>query len=384
MGIGFYTPFSDFTEKEKKVYEKCRSIVTKRNVHYPNENSEQYRQRRYREWLAEWDSAKRVYLDNKFWVWLREPENAPHPEKTRRLLILLWKGVNSGKLICPVSYASFIELMKIFPQKKRIAHARLMDSLSQGVGLRNPFDIAELEYLSTLIKHLKQFSGPIWVDSVWSPVGNIILDVLPDAPHLPQVFVDESRKFMVEAGWARTMKDMAILDTKITAKNDAAEKINQARLAYPRNGKTFEELYAEELQGALEVYLPYIEKAVAGIVQFAGFSKTDCVLDQKNATAFINLFREVSLRGLNPEVIPTQRVQAALHALIRMDDTRLFKKNDADDISHSSVAIAYCDLFLTEKSFSHLLSSKQFRKAIPSKCRVTHNLDEAIKLIEQL
>ena len=34
---------------------------------------------------------------------------------------------------------------------------------------------------------------------------------------------------------------------------------------------------------------------------------------------------------------------------------QLFEQNDFDDIGHSSVAAAYCDVFLTERKFTHIL-----------------------------
>lgn len=366
-----------------KRFREIQSLVEQRNSLYPNEGFEQYRLRRYHELLNFINSRKKIYLDTKFWVWLREPSNSPKPEKTLRLLVLLWRGVKSGKFLCPVSYPAFKELANIFPKEKRLIQAKLMDTLSLGIGLRNPFDIFESEYLQTIVKYQKQLSISLWITPVWGPIGHIIGELYPQMPLLPQEFMEEGKKIMLEAGWIIKMQELAMSDEYSDTKLKTAAKINKMRRDYPRDGKSFKQLFEDELHGALEANATHIEKAFFSFARVAGIPENQLgPVDQRNRNAFINLFREASLRKRDPEIIPSQRISAALHAAIRMDDSRPLKENDLDDISHSSVAAAYCDLFLTERSFSELLNRSAVREFIPTHCRVTYNIDEAIDLVD--
>jgi len=364
---------------------KIQSVVEKRNYLYSGEGFEKYRLRRYGELLNLISSRKKVYLDTKFWIWLRQPESSPEPNKSYRLLVLLWKGVKSGKVFCPVSYPAFTELAKIYPKGKRLNQAKLMDTLSLGIGLRNPFDISESEYLQTIVKHQKQISFPLWINPVWGPVGHIIGELYPTMPRLPHQFMEEGKKFMLEAGWIMSMQELAMLDEHSENKPKTAEKINKVRRDYPRDGKSFKKLFEEELHGILDTNTTHIENAIFSLASVAGIPANELSsLDQRHRNAFINLFREASVKKRDPEIIPSQRVRAALHAAIRMDDGRPFRENDLEDISHSSVAAAYCDLFFTERSFSELLNRSAVREFISTSCHVTHNIDEAISLVEDI
>ena len=107
-----------------------------------------------------------------FWIWIRNPSETKKPAAAQRLLALLRAGVKDARLLCPVSYAVFLELMKQLPER-RLAQARIMDELSQGIGIRNRFDTAEIEYLQFFARQLPLQNGAK-IDPVWAPVGHLI------------------------------------------------------------------------------------------------------------------------------------------------------------------------------------------------------------------
>ena len=78
------------------------------------------------------------------------------------------------------------------------------------------------------------------------------------------------------------------------------------------------------------------------------------------------------------QILPSHRTYAALHAAIRTDDRRDFDGNDLPDLEHAAVAAAYCDLFLTERSLSDLLSRAQVRAVIPKNCTALSSINDAI------
>ena len=147
-----------------------RQVMIKADERHSRASSESfaaYRQSRY-EQLKRFVAARRsVYLDMNFWISLRNPSESRGPRESAVLLEVLRRGVKSGNVLCPVSYHVFVELMK---QKgpRRMAQAQLMDELSLGIGVRNSFDVIEIEYLNFFAKHVPQVSAAR-IDHIWAP-----------------------------------------------------------------------------------------------------------------------------------------------------------------------------------------------------------------------
>ena len=104
-------------------------------------------------------------------------------------------------------------------------------------------------------------------------------------------------------------------------------------------------------------------------------------MDERERREWIKVIRESVRRDADGQIIPSQRICAALYAAIRLDDKQLFEQNDLDDIEHSSVAAAYCDVFLTERGFTHILRLPAVQKVIPRGCFVISDIDEAISVL---
>ena len=220
----------------------------------PAQSFKDYRQNKYRELESLVATRKTIYLDMNFWIAMRNPDEFQNSIKARRLLDLLRIGVKERRLLCPVSYAVDSELIKQNPLKKRLAQAKIMDELSEGIGIRNPYDIAELEFFRFFAQRSISFRR-VPIDPIWTRVGHMIT------------------------------------------------------------------------------------------------------------------------------AIPSQRISAALYAALRLDDDYKFKENDLDDIQHSAVAAAYCDVFLTERFIANKLCLPAVRKVIHSECKVFCDFDEALSAL---
>ena len=105
------------------------------------------------------------------------------------------------------------------------------------------------------------------------------------------------------------------------------------------------------------------------------------VIAEQERRAWVNILRESVIRGFDKRAIPSQRIRAALHAAIRMDDRRPFRQNDIADIDHSSVAAAYCDIFLTERSFAELLRRKAVKDVCVLQGEVISDVTEACEAV---
>ena len=345
---------------------KAMMEATARHARFPEVSFDAYRQARYEALKAFVSTRRTVYLDLNFWISLRNPSKAKKPKESADLLDILRNGVKAGRLLCPVSYAVFVELMK---QKQsgdgRVTLARLMDDLSMGVGLRNSFDTARIEYLRFFSQHVPRLAK--YIDSVWAPIGHLTHEVYPYQDELPHEFMERSRKVMCDVIWARKMEHLAKRDLPEYS-GAAAERINSALKLNPRGNKPFSRLFSDELEGIIEQVHPYIEEVLQQMAS-AGFNSTEIEVMEKQRTTAANNIRRVATHS-DGNTVPSQRIYAALHAAMRLNPDRLYDANDPEDFEHASVAVGYCDLFLTDKRLSVLLSDSNVKKVIPSRCKV--------------
>jgi hypothetical protein len=364
--------------------ERSRQIMEEsdaRHAETPSVSFEEYRRRRYDELNARVCAARSVYLDMKYWIWLRDPERSPYPAETKALRMALAHGAQTGRLFCPVSYPAFVELMRINPIGLRLRQAELMDELCTGVAIRNGFDMAEIEFCEFFGRNLPTLQAvPYRVESVWCPVGQMVVEKYPYHDEIPADVMERCRKVMLDVMWEKRMADYAALEGVPEHPRDTATRVNVERQAYPRGQQSFFELFAAELNGTLDVMYPHIEE-IFGIHPTAD--------DRAQAGAYrhlwINLFREAVTRGLDANAITSLRIRSALHAAIRMDDQRPFRENDLDDIAHSAVAASYSDLFLTERSFAELLNRSAVQSVIgPTRWRVVSEISAALAAVAEL
>ena len=353
-----------------------------------NVSFEAYRRGRYDE-LNTWVQARKaVYLDMKYWIWLRDPDRSPFPAEAKALLAALRHGVETRRLFCPVGYSVFLELMRIRPMDVRLRQAELMDELSERVAIRNGFDMAEIEFCEFFGRNFPALRAIRHrVESVWCPVGQMVVEKYPCHDDLPADFMERGRKVMLDVMWEKKMTDYAALEGMPEHPQDTAARVNAERQTYPRGQQSFSELFASELNGVLDVMYPRIEEQLVSVAGIFGIHPS--AQERADAGAhrhvLINLFRESVTRGLDAKAIPSLRIRSALHAAIRMDDRRPFLQNDMEDIAHSSVAVSYSDVFLTERSFAELLNRSAVQSVMaPTKCRVVSSVADALVVIAQI
>jgi len=214
----------------------------------------------------------------------------------------------------------------------------------------------------------------------------MVVEKYPYHDDLSAEVMERCRKVMLDVMWEKRMTDYAALDGMPEHPRDTASRVNAERESYPRGRQPFSELFAAELNGALDVMFPHIEETLVSVAGIFGIHAPE---ERARAGAerhvWINLFREAVTRGLDANAIPSLRVRAALHAAIRMDDRRPFRQNDLEDIAHSSVAASYSDLLLTERSFAELLNRAAVQSVVaPLRCRVVSNVSDALAAIAEI
>jgi hypothetical protein len=261
----------ELDERTRQIMEQSDS----RHAAAENVSFEAYRRGRYDE-LNIWVQARKaVYLDMKYWIWLRDPDRSPFPAEAKALLAALGHGVETRRLFCPVSYPAFTELMRLNPQSLRFRQAEVMDELSGGVAIRNGFGMAEIEFCEFFGRNLPTLrSIPYRVESVWGPVGQMVVEKYPYHDEFPADVMERCRKVMLDVMWKKGMIDYAVLEGLPDHPRDTAVRVNAERQNYPRGQQSFSELFAAELNGALDVMYPRLEEQIVSLAGIFGIHPT--------------------------------------------------------------------------------------------------------------
>lgn len=119
----------------------------------------------------------RLYLDTKQWLQMRDvaigrPRNRIHSETYERLLSLR----SNKKILCPISYSVFVELMNQSDEHTRLATARVIDKLAEGYCCVPPHDLAEREAAYFMAETSAKgaglkFNQPPILHTVWTKVS---------------------------------------------------------------------------------------------------------------------------------------------------------------------------------------------------------------------
>ena len=259
-----------------------------------------------------------------------------------------------------------------------------MDQLSQGVGIRNPFDTAEIEYTRFLSQKIGALKN-IPIDSIWAPVGHLIHEVYDQRDPIPSHLAEHLWKVSLDVHFAKKMEHYArSMEGMPIPPPTTAARINTERQSNLRGNKSFDQLFSDELDGILDVMSPHLENTLNNAACFVGIEAAGQPMEEHERRTWIKTIRECVRHDTTGQVIPSERVSAALYAAIRLDDRHLLEENDIPDIGHSSVAVAYCDVFLTERRFAHFLRLPAVQNVIPHGCSVINDIDEAIAAVRAL
>ena len=146
-----------------------------------------------------------------------------------------------------------------------------MDELSGGIAIRNGFDMAEIEFCEFFGRNLPALRDISYrVETVWCPVGQMVVEKYPYHDDLPADFMERGRKVMLDVMWEKRMTDYAALEGMPEPPRDTAARANAERKATHVVSSHFRSLFAAELDGALDVMFPRIEEPLVSVAAFSG------------------------------------------------------------------------------------------------------------------
>ncbi len=335
----------------------------------------------------------KIYLDTNFWINLREVSLGRNDKEGYvKLFDLLKNGVQKRKLICPISDEIFAEILLQTNHDNLKASAKLIDELSNGVSVissreREQYEILDFIYRTTDIAKELHDQAVL----VWSKVSFIYGLT---HPHLKQMSPEEElviQKYFFDQMWSITFSEMVdvIGHENILSwprHRDISKKLTDGKFEHMKDNQSFKELHLQEIAGVLDIYKPLFTEAMLYIFESKYNEKpkreeveySDC--GQKLANLVYHAFKKNKLSTHFPSLM----IETGLHAMVRYDKERKFKKNDMPDFRHAKSALPYFDVFLTEKSLRHLIRSGKLKFDKEYSCKVFSEPAESIKYIEKI
>jgi hypothetical protein len=323
----------------------------------PQITVDEYERRRVIE-LGEWVAARdRIYLDKCFWIHLRAARTlASSPPGAADLLDALVAGVSNGKLVCPISDALFLELMKQSDPVTRGATAELIDELSCGITLSpEPTRVATevAHFLHANVGHsVHPLEHLVWTkvfDHLWEVSLSTMVGTIGDAWPLASPFVD------------------------------IADRLNRDNAAHAPSMKSFAQVYRDEINGVLELAAPIAAEVLHDMaVKSLGPDIQPSADEREGITRqCLGLLRAAVRKPVGRRALRTLQIGALLHAALRWNRTQKLNANDMFDFHHAGAALGYCDALLTNGPMHTLLMQRHLAIERDFPCRVMSSIEEA-------
>ena len=337
--------------------------------------------------------CKKIYLDTKYWILLRNSSMGMETElSVKNLLDSLEDGVWSGHLICPIGADIFSEILRQTDETTLLKSVSLIDRLSKGMVILFHEERFPLEVLYFVYKNLLGDSSYYPPDLfVWTKMAYILGFYTPGKTPFGKEEELAIQKAFLDQMWDVSLADMVNVIGVTNFLNNSpldfnTDELNRNKKRFGDKCKSFEEIFLSELANLLDDMKPeFSEMLVFLSKRFPEFQVTGkAAKTAQSAQWFANLiYHAFRLKRFSTE-LPFLNIQASLHAAIWMDSKRKYKPTDIHDILHATAALPYFDVFLTERSLTHLLTRTDMALDRLYECRVVAKPTEANTEIARL
>jgi hypothetical protein len=335
-------------------------------------------------------SRRAVYLDQKFWIILRDvAANKRSAPDEIALLVLLKEEVALGTVFCPISESTFAELLKQEDLATRLATAQLIDELSLGVSLVAYDERIELELEHVVLsKAEKRDLVPIH-RLVWSKLSYVLGHVHPANTGFDVEVETALQKAFFDHMWTLSLSEMmqALGDfmPPEMAFGRLADRLNAGNVKHAHELRSFSKTYDIELKGVLNLIAPIGANIVSNMAERAfGYSMPREGSEWSDLVQQWETFLFDALKqGEGKNILRTLYIGTCLHAAVRWSKGRQLEANDFHDFHHACAALGYCDVFLTERSLKAMVTANHIALDVLYDCRVASNVKEALTLVRQ-
>jgi hypothetical protein len=308
-------------------------------------------------------SKLRVYLDTKYWVYLREARRDRTTSARKEILELLEHLVETGKAICPLSGQTFVELLKQRHRESRLAASEIMDKLSKQICFISPTQIVGQEII-TFVRNRQAKSQGLSpfnnVKYIWTKVPFILGELYPRWDGIPEVEQEAVRESFLDYLSKKPLKEIVeVLPDKMPARNysELVDRLNKGKDAN-QSWRTFHQVFMHEIAAALDVLREELEQVWIYLFEVHGGMSvsSETVQRLKCAELLRNLIYRAVDEGKIGRELPYIYVHGMIHAHVRYDKKRRYKENDISDIGHTAWALPYCQYFFTEDNFAAIIT----------------------------
>lgn len=335
-------------------------------------------------------AKKRVYLDLKYWIILRDADlGKPQKPVHAKLLEAMLQGVSEGRFTCPITEAVFFEVDRQGNTERRMQTIRMIDRLSRGIVIKNTCDRAVREitdFFEAAIVRQELPTVPcrrVWVRP-YSFLGTPRISGWGAAEDLA------INKAFLSYAWTRSIEDL-LTDTPVPdddhddALRANAVRITQQSAKHAAKMRSFEQVFLDEVAGLIDADRAEICHAfrphAAAMLLATGADGHNLATVERHG---LDLAYSAAAAPMPRFALPYIRIMAGLHSFIRWQRQRAFTFNDIFDLRHAAAAIPYCDVFLTERFVKTACTSSLLDFGTVYNTRIICDEDEAIDAVSQL
>ena len=328
-----------------------------------------------------------VFLDVNFWIFARDAMTGDNRDPERAaLLAALLEGVDSGKLLFPVTSDLIVEFSKQ-PPELLAGTLALVDRLSMKVALVPHHERLAIEverYLAVAWPDHPPVPRPVWTSFAFA-FGYEDLRVAYTKPGGP------TPKQMAELAW---IAPLSVLGRGISRQAFEAAAEGESAAAWLNEQEALHATYIDGMEAALRAETMGAASLIEGIAarelrRVAAASGNDVAArDVEGSRRFGRSIARVLGDRLRLAESQSQLgslyVPAMLHAAVRADGHRRMKANDIYDFRHAAAALPYCRLFLTDGPMRTLVTGGGVRLDAVYGCAVVSDRVLAVAALDRL
>ena len=331
-----------------------------------------------------------IYLDTNFWILLRDASRRKEGSPATTLLTLLRRAVNDGKVLCPISSAIFVELMRQDSLPSRIATAGTIDELSMGVtvvGFEERIAV-EIDHLIRATENLNK-NWPL-NHSAWRKLGYVLGNM-----NVQNAAIDPTVDLAVQKAFFDHMCTVSLQEMIMTlgdewvseADHTSFELNMQEQISeHAEELRSFEQAYDVEVRGVVDDVGDIALDVVRSIGRERHKRLTNMDDEQQRETRnrWKNLIYFVLVKNRARRFLPTLHIRASLYASLRWNKGRKFQPSDLWDFSHAEVGLGYCSAFFTDKSLHTMITERHLCLDQLYECHVGSSVEDAIEHVSRV
>jgi hypothetical protein len=335
-------------------------------------------------------AKRRVYLDLKYWIFLRDADlGKPQKPVHAKLLEAMLRGVAEGRFICPITEAVFFEVDRQGNTERRMQTIRMIDRLSNGIVIKNSSDRALCEITDFFEAAIVRQELPtVPCRRVWMRPYSFL-----GTPRVSGWGVAEDlaiNKAFLSYAWTRSIEEL-LTDTPVPdddhddALRANAVHITEQSAKHASEMKSFEQVFVDEVGGLVDAHRAEICHAfrphATAMLRSIGAGGHDPASLEKHG---LDLAYSAAAAPKPHRALPLIRIMAGLHAFIRWQRQRAYTFNDIFDLRHAAAAIPYCDAFLTERFMKSACTSSLLDFGTAYGTQIIADEEEAIEAVSRL